>query len=376
MTNMDKNRLNQQDVANLSQSPKKAENKMIVAQKLTSFYNTAKSQNKLKDIEANLAEDIFRILIRDVEIKVRQTLAESLKNSRNLPKDIVNSLLRETDSISLPFIKYYQDLSSEDLMKIIDLSNLHQQKAVAGRLNLPEEISQYIVDKCPPEVVGILISNETAEIREETYNNILQKYFHDEDIKRRLVYRSELPVAIIEKMAHSLSEELKKRLILTHNIPINLATDIIEEVKEKTTLKISEEFSSDKQIEELVHQLYSSNRLSPNLIVRSICLGDLKFFEYALVYLSNTPIVEVRKVLFNTSADFMIRNLLRKAFIPKTLFPAVFTALKVLKDIHFDCRKNNRQAFGHRVIERILTNNYNSDELNEEDINYLISKIS
>lgn len=376
MTNMDKNRLNQQDVVNLSQSPKKIENKMIVAQKLTSFYNTAKSQNKLKDIEAGLAEDIFRILIRDVEIKVRQTLAESLKNSRNLPKDIVNSLLRETDSISLPFIKYYQDLSSEDLMKIIDLSNLHQQKAVAGRLNLPDEISQYIVDKCPPEVVSILISNETAEIREETYNNILQKYFHDEDIKRRLVYRSELPVAIIEKMAHSLSEELKKRLILTHNIPINLATDIIEEVKEKTTLKISEEFSSDKQIEELVHQLYSSNRLSPNLIVRSICLGDLKFFEYALVYLSNTPIVEVRKVLFNTSADFMIRNLLRKAFIPKTLFPAVFTALKVLKDIHFDCRKNNRQAFGHRVIERILTNNYNSDELNEEDINYLISKIS
>ncbi len=376
MMNMDKNRLNKQDVINLSQAPKKVENKMVVAQKIASFYNSAKIQNKLKNIEASLAEDIFRILIKDVELKVRQTLAESLKNSRNLPKDIVNSLLKETASISLPFIKYYQDLTSEDLKKIIDLSNIHQQKAVAGRLNLPEEISQYIVDKCPSEVVGVLISNETAEIKEETYNNILQKYFHDEDIKRRLVYRSELPVSIIEKMAHSLSEELKKRLILTHNIPINLATDIIEEVKEKTTLKISEEFSSDKQIEELVHQLYSANRLTPNMIVRSICLGDLKFFEYALVYLSNTPIIEVRKILFNTSADFMVRNLLRKAYIPKTLFPAVFTALKVIKDIHFDCRKDNRKAFGHKVIERILTNNYNSDELNEEDIKYLISKIS
>lgn len=376
MMNMDKNRLNKQDVINLSQAPKKVENKMVVAQKIASFYNSAKIQNKLKNIEASLAEDIFRILIKDVELKVRQTLAESLKNSRNLPKDIVNSLLKETASISLPFIKYYQDLTSEDLKKIIDLSNIHQQKAVAGRLNLPEEISQYIVDKCPSEVVGVLISNETAEIKEETYNNILQKYFHDEDIKRRLVYRSELPVSIIEKMTHSLSEELKKRLILTHNIPINLATDIIEEVKEKTTLKISEEFSSDKQIEELVHQLYSANRLTPNMIVRSICLGDLKFFEYALVYLSNTPIIEVRKILFNTSADFMVRNLLRKAYIPKTLFPAVFTALKVIKDIHFDCRKDNRKAFGHKVIERILTNNYNSDELNEEDIKYLISKIS
>ncbi len=369
------NKLDRQDVEKLSRDHR-AENKIDVTQKLTAFYNLAKENGTLKTIEASLAEDIFRILIKDIELKVRQVLAESLKNSRDLPKDIVNDLIRDTDSVSLPFIKYYQDLTNEELIQIINLSNIHKQKAVAGRMNLPHEISQYIVEKCRPEVVGVLISNESAEIREETYNEILIKYFNDEDIKRRLVDRNDVPVSIIEKFAYSLSEELKKRLILNHNIPINLATDIVEEVKEKTTLMISEEYSSDKQIEELVHQLYSANRLTPNLIVRSICFGDLKFFEYALVYLSNTPITEVRKILFNTSADFMVRNLLRKAYIPKTLFPAVFTALKVIKDIHFDCRKDNRKAFIHKVIERILTNNYNSDELNEEDIKYLISKIS
>lgn len=171
-----------------------------------------------------------------------------------------------------------------------------------------------------------------------------------------------------------MSEDLKRRLILSHNLPADLATDIIEEVKEKTTLRISEDYSSDKQIEELVHQLYTSNRLTPNLVVRSICMGDLKFFEYALVYLSNTPIIEVRKILFNTSVDFMIRNLLRKAFIPKTMFPAVFSALKIIKEIRFDCRKNNRKSFAHKVIERILTYGPNNEEMSEEDINYLVSK--
>jgi len=72
----------------------------------------------------------------------------------------------------------------------------------------------------------------------------------------------------------------------------------------------------------------------------------------------------------------MVRNLLRKAYIPKTMFPAVFSALKVIKEIHFDCCNSNRKSFVHKVIERILTYTPDGDELSEEDIRYLVSKIS
>lgn len=371
MGQMEKNKLNSQDIQDLSRAPR-PEVKGAVAQKVTAYYNgTTVTPTGMK-----LAEDIFRIMIRDVELKVRQILAESLKNCHHLPEDIVDSVIRDTDSVALPFIKYYTDLNNEDLIKILNIPSINKQKAVAQRLNLPDEISRYIVEKCPEEVVGVLISNETANIHEKTYNSILEKYRESEEIQKRLVLRTELPTSVIEKIANSLSEELKKRLILSHNLPTDLAADIVEEVKEKTTLKISEEYSSDKQIEELVHQLYTSNRLTPNLVVRSICMGDLKFFEYALVYLSNTPIVEVRKILFNTSVDFMIRNLLRKAYIPKAMFPAVFSALKVIKEIRFDCRRTGRNNFAHKVIERILTYSTGQDELSEEDINYLVSKIS
>ena len=368
---MENKKLNSQDVKNLSAAPG-IDSKSAVAQKVGAYYNGSTVTPK----GLKLAEDIFRIMVRDVEVKVRQVLAESLKNCHNLPHDIVDSVIRDTDTVALPFIKYYDHLSNEDLIKILDIPSISKQKAVAQRLNLPNEISQYIVEKCPEEVVGVLISNETASIHEKTFDSIIEKYRESEDIKQRLVYRTELPTSVIEKIANSLSEELKKRLIVSHNLPTNLATDIIEEVKEKTTLRISEEYSSDKQIEELVHQLYTSNRLTPNLVVRSICMGDLKFFEYALVYLSGTPIVEVRKILFNTTVDFMIRNLLRKAYIPKSMFPAVFSALKVIKEIRFDCRRSGRENFAHKVIERILTYNSGGEELSDEDISYLVSKIS
>lgn len=368
---MDKNRLTKEDVKNLSQNPS-VENKAVTVQKITAYY----SGSKITERGLRLAEDIFRIMVEDVEIKVREILSESLKNCKNIPKDIAYKLINDKNSVAIPFIKYYANLTKEDLINILEAQNIDKQKAVAQRKNLSEDISQYIAEKCPEEVVGILISNDSANIVEHTYHTIVNKYPNSENIKKRLVYRSELPISVIEKIVNSLSEELQRRLLIAHNLPNNIVTDIVEQVKEKATLKISEEYSSDKQIEELVHQLYTSNRLTPNLVVRAICMGDLKFFEYALVYLSNTPITEVRKILSNTQLDFMVRNLLRKAFIPKSMFPAVFSALNVIKDVRFDCRQSDRSTFTHKVIERILTTGNAGEELNEEDLDYLISKIS
>lgn len=368
---MNKLELSQQDVEKLSQDLS-IENKALTAQKISSYYNG-------KDISARgrkLAEDIFRIMVEDIQIKVREVLSESLKNCKSIPRDIVIKLINDQESVAVPFIKYYEDLTEDDLINIIEAQNINKQKAVALRKGLSADVSQYIVDKCSEDVVGVLISNDSANIEENTYDNIINKYSNSENIKKKLVYRSELPTSVIEKIVNSLSEDLQKRLIITHNLPNDIATDIVEQVKEKTTLRISEEYSTDKQIEELVHQLYTSNHLTPSLVVRSICMGDLKFFEYALVYLSNTPLLEVRKILFNLQVDFMIRNLLRKAFIPKNMFPAVFSALNVIKDIRFGCQKSDKASFVHKVIERILSMSSSSDELSEEDVNYLISKIS
>ena len=368
---MNKLELSQKDVETLSHDLS-VENKALTAQKVSAYYDGKDISEKGR----KLAEDIFRIMVEDVQVKVREVLSESLKNCKSIPRDIVLKLINDQESVAVPFIKYYDNLTDEDLITIIGAQNVSKQKAVALRKGLSADVSQYIVDKCSEDVVGVLISNESANLREQTYDSIISKYPNSENIKKKLVYRSELPTSVIEKIVNSLSEDLQKRLIIMHNLPTDIATDIVEQVKEKTTLKISEEYSTDHQIEELVHQLYTSNHLTPSLVVRSICMGDLKFFEYALVYLSNTPLLEVRKILYNLQVDFMIRNLLRKAFIPKSMFPAVFSALNVIKDIRFGCQKSDRASFVHKVIERILSLNSSSEELSDEDVNYLISKIS
>ena len=368
---MNKNRLNRQDVKNLAHEAN-IENKSTIARKVSAYY----SGSDISPQAVKLAEDIFRIMVHDTEIKVREVLSDSLKHCVDLPKDVVTAIINDKDSVAVPFVQYYGSLTNEDLIKILNMPGINRQKAVAKRAGLPAEISQYIAERCSDEVVGELVSNEQADIRENTFDTIATKYAESENIKQRLVYRSELPASVIEKIIDKLSDKLKNHLMLYHNLSKDLVTKLVDEVSEKITLGISEEYSSDEQVEELVHQLYKANRLTPSLVVRSICLGDLKFFEYSLVYLSETPIAEVRKILFNTQADFMIRNLLRKAFIPKSVFPAIFSALKVIREIRFDCGRSSRKVFGHKVVERILSFTQNNDELSPEDIKYLVSKIN
>ena len=368
---MSESSLNKQDVANLAHQAT-IDNKSTIARKVGAYYGGS----SITPQAAKLAEDIFRIMVRDTEIKVREVLSDSLKNCSDLPKDVVSAIINDTDSVAVPFLQYYVSLTNDDLIKILNMPGINRQKAIAKRPDLSAEVSQYIAERCSDEVVGELVSNEGADIRENTFNTIITKYSENDDIKKRLVYRSELPASVVEKIVEKLSYKLKTHLMLHHNLPKDLASNLVEEVKEKITLSISEEYSSDKQIEELVHQLYKANRLTPGLVVRAICLGDLKFFEYAVVYLSETPIAEVRKILFNAQADFMIRNLLRKAFIPKSVFPAVFSALKIIREIRFDCGHSDRKTFGHKVVERILSFTQNTDELSSDDIKYLVSKIN
>lgn len=360
----------QQDLKDI-QNDSSADAKSAVAIKVSDYYQ----QDNISEKAQGLAEDIFRIMVKDVEYKVREAVAVSLQNSKTLPKDIVKTLVKEVDSISIPFIKKYQHFSNEEIIEVLSTDNVDKDIAVALRKNLSYEISDYIVHNCHSRVVEALIINKDAKILEETFTVILNKYSQDEKIKESLVNRAHLPIAFTNTLINYLSNKLLKKLIELHQLPNDTASDVVEQLKEKAILKISEDVSTEAQIEDLVNELYQNNRLTSSLIVRSICMGDIMFFEYGLALLSNTKILDVRKVLANTKQDFVIRNLLRKAYIPKTMFPAIFSALDVVKELKLSATKGEKEAFPQKVIERILSYSLAGDGLDDEDVKYLISRI-
>lgn len=363
--------LSKKDVLSLSQDLSVTA-KTETIKKIGMYYNDT---DGLSLVERQIAEEIFRIMVEDVEVKVREALVDSIKDSGSIPEDVILAIVNDENSVSIPFIREYKNLNDTDLVSILKSQNIDKQKAVAMRKRLSSSVSHYIASECTQPIVETLLVNQTADIQEITYNIIIDKYINEESIKEKIVERAVLPVSIVEKIISSLSDILAEKLLIKHNLPDEVVSNIISQVRDKTTIKLSQAYASDKEVELLVSKLYSSGKLSNDLVVRSICMGDLKFFEYALAILLSKEVIYVRKILNAKKDDFEIRNLFREAKLPSQVFSILLISLRITQEVFSEVDKDKMFRVSQKVIERLLTLDLVNSKLNENDIEYLISKI-
>ena len=97
--------LTSDDVASLAKG-QSIETKSSTIKKVAHYYTNA---SDISTTGIQLAEDIFRLMLQDIEVKVRSVLAESIKNSANLPRDIVTKIIADSETVSIPFIKFYNN---------------------------------------------------------------------------------------------------------------------------------------------------------------------------------------------------------------------------------------------------------------------------
>ena len=78
-----------------------------------------------------IVEDIYSYLLRDVEVRVRSTLSENLKDSQIVPRDIALSLANDVIAVAEPVLKSSQVLTDEDLVEIVQNQSSESRVAIA-----------------------------------------------------------------------------------------------------------------------------------------------------------------------------------------------------------------------------------------------------
>jgi uncharacterized protein (DUF2336 family) len=90
------------------------------------------------------ALDLFRLALYDGEPLVRRILAESIKHARELPRDIVRTLARDTPEVSAPFLSASPLIADDDLLAIAQDGASVQRAAIARRLSLPSRVARVL----------------------------------------------------------------------------------------------------------------------------------------------------------------------------------------------------------------------------------------
>jgi uncharacterized protein (DUF2336 family) len=255
-------------------------------------------------------------------------------------------------------------------MALVKSGSSSKQEAIAGRASVSEPVAGALVTHGSEGAVATLMGNAGAHITAASLGSAIDRFGDSDRVKTAMVHRANLPVAIAERLVVIVSEMLQSYLVRHHELPVAAATDIVLRSRERATLQVSIG-SGEQELERLVRQMHRNRRLTPLLVLRALCLGDLAFFEAAMAVMAKVPVTNAR-ILIGDAGPSGLASLYEKAGMPPRLLPAVRVAVDVVRGTEFDGGEPGRERYRSRVITRILTQ---FEDLPQEDLDYLLDKL-
>ncbi len=354
------------DVANLARDPS-PESRVEVGSKVASRFDNALITHR----ERELAHQILQLLVQDTAEMVRESLAKSLGSMPGAPKDIVEALAADIDDVARPVLEASPVFSDEALISIVNSGSRAKQMSIASRPTVSPEVSDALVSTDNRDVVQRLTNNDGASFWEGTLVAVADRYGDDDAIATSLVKRADLPVTVVEHLVTAVSDELRGYLIERHDISEELAAQLVQDSRERTTVNLVDGIDS-KDIPKLVDQLEHSGRISSSLLLRAMCLGEMRFAEAIFAKLTSLPEPKVWS-LMHDKGSLGLKALYSRARLPQVLYPAFRAAVDIYQEMDYTGEESDRYNFRLRMLERLLTS---YDGLEGDDLDFLLSRMA
>lgn len=324
----------------------------------------------LSESEMNLAHEVVRLMAKDIETSVRLALSQNLRNATRLPHDVAVQLANDVEVVALPILTDSDVLTDKDLLEIIGKGSPQKHEAIAARKEISASVSEAIITTAGEQAVTKLMNNSGAQISEKSYAKAMDRFEESEPVKEAIVKRPILPVTIAERLTMRVSDRLRDYLVSHHELSPSVAADLVLQSRERTVVELASG-STEAEIEKLISQMNANGRLTPSIILRALCVGDVLFFETALAVRANIPVLNAR-ILIHDGGQLGLKTLYARAGMPPNMLPVVSAALSVVHETEMDGQAYDRERYRATVIERVLTQ---FEDVGSDDFDYLLSKL-
>lgn len=298
-------------------------------------------EESLSAAETEIAEDIIRLLAKDTALLVRKTIAENLKSSPSLPRDVANMLARDLEEeVYFPILRFSEVLTEKDLIGIVRISREESRHtAIAGREGISEELSAELIATDNFKVLMTLAENGSAAISSHEIEKLIENRQKDTPLLNVLVKKGRLGIAQAEKILTLVSDDCRKLIIEKYKIPSKIASLVTNDTREwlALSLPVSKESGvklRSMQLQELVSHLHSTGRLGYPIILKSLVMADLAFFEAALARIAGIPAENCRRLIWD-NGRLGFQALYEKCELPESMFDAIKTLLDIVKEESF-----------------------------------------
>jgi uncharacterized protein (DUF2336 family) len=220
------------------------------------------------------ARRVLRRLAEDQAVEVRRMVAEEVRASAAIPRDIALILARDIDEgVCCPVLEFSPLLDDEDLVALVDdrLSS-PALTAIARRAGLGEAVSDRIAGTLDEAAVAALLTNASAQIREATLDMIIDAAPGAADWHRPLVNRAGLSGSAIRRIATFVADELLEVIARRADLTDRMTEDLRSKVATRIARHSLESDDNRALLDAIERELaarHADGRLTPGFIAEA-----------------------------------------------------------------------------------------------------------
>jgi uncharacterized protein (DUF2336 family) len=360
--------ITREDIALLVREPSPAMRTRI-CEKISEGYNSG----RYSDSETKLANEIFRLLLKDTEMKVRLLIADALKSNMQVPHDIIWALANDRHEVAVPILECSHVLSEDDLIAITRATREHPKlKAIAGRESVSKPLAHALIEKRDHDVTRVLLANKGAAIADTSMDIVLEEFARDNSVLEELVLRGGLSYTFAERLFATVSDTLKKQLTRKYRMNQHVVEEVAVGARETAMLQFISPWMSQNDINHLVDEMHRNNRLTDSVIIRSLCIGDLRFFETAIAKRVGIPASNARILLIDPG-PLGFKALYESSNLPASFYEAVRTMLRLaLEETQYGNYRTN--DFGAQMVAKIRSAGFDRTIENMETLLQMVGR--
>ena len=263
---------------------------------------------RLSDEQVRVFDDVLCHLVARVESRVRAELGGRLAPLDYAPSGVIERLARDDEiAVARPVLTSSTRLTTPTLVDIAKTKGQDHLLAISGRTNLPEVVTDVLVERGERKVIRQLAGNTTARFSEAGYNGMVVHAEHDDELTEIVGLRLDLPLKFLRDLLQKATEAVRMRLAkiappeLQEEIRRALAT--IASAARGDTLP-ARDFS---RAEAAIKRMKGMNELNDTAIGQFATYKKFDEVAAALALLNNSAPTELMaKVLEGPRADLVL----------------------------------------------------------------------
>ena len=258
---------------------------------------------RYSDAHVELFDDVFGLLINEIESKARAELSHHLAPISNAPVKLLRRLANDDDiAVAGPVLKLAPRLAEADLIDIAMNKGQAHLQAISARRVLGEAVTDVLVRRGDRDVARRVAENRGARISENGFSRLVKRAEADGVLAEKVGMRPDIPAPMFRDLLAKATAVVHRRLIASATPEVRAAIcDVLAKVSQEVGARVGPR--DYRAAQRVVLNLGRAHRLDEAALATFCSEGKYEETVVALATLAKVPIKIADRLMSDERPD-------------------------------------------------------------------------